>query len=165
MFDLIIYFPFLFVNSFQAFLEGVESHRGVHQLVNVTSKALLDFCQDNSLSVDTSHIVDEVQDVNVRYDKLCRANFDMEKQSRVAEQSVELYQKALQPVQQTFVEVDSYLESEPAIGLDTEKGKEELNRVEVRGILILLSSLECLLIVLLIILCGCLRIPGMQSCQ
>lgn len=111
----------------------MESHRGVHLLVNMTSKALLDFCQDSSLSVDTSHIIDEVQDVNVRYDKLCRANFDVEKQSRVAEQSVELYQKALQPVQQTFFEVDSYLESEPAIGLDVEKGKEELIRVEVRG--------------------------------
>lgn len=115
-------------------MEGVESHRGVHQLVNMASKALLDFCQNNSLSVDTSHIIDEVQDVNARYDKLCRANFDMEKQSRVAEQSVGLYQKALQPVQQTIVEVNSYLESEPAIGLDAEKGKEELVKVEVRGI-------------------------------
>ena len=100
----------------------------------MASKALIDFCQENSLSVDTSHIVDEVQDVNVRYDRLCRANFDMEKQSRVAEQSMGLYQKALEPVQQTFVEVDSYLESEPAIGLDAEKGKEELNRVEVCGL-------------------------------
>ena len=119
------------------FLEGVESHRGVHKVVNMASKALLDFCQENSLSVDTSHIIDEVQDVNVRYDKLCRANFDMEKQSRMAEQSVGLYQKALEPVQQTFVQVDSYLESEPAIGLNAEKGKEELNRVEVCGCSIL----------------------------
>lgn len=118
---------------FQAFLEGVESHRGVHQLVNLASKALLDFCQSNSLSVDTSHIIDDVHDVNTRYDKLGRANFDMQKQSRVAEQSVGRYQKALQPVHQTFVDVDSFLESEPAIGLDAEKGKEELVKVEVRG--------------------------------
>lgn len=118
---------------FQAFLEGVESHRGVHQLVNMSSKALLDFCQSNALSVDTSHIIDDVHNANTRYDKLGRANFDMEKQSRVAEQSVGLYQKALQPVQQTFVDVDSFLESEPAIGLDAEKGKEELVKVDVRG--------------------------------
>ena len=118
---------------FQAFLEGVESHRGVHQLVNTSSKALLDFYHSNALSVDTSHIVDDVQNANTRYDKLGRANFDLEKQSRVAEQSVGLYQKALQPVQQTFVDVDNFLESEPAIGLDAEKGKEELVKVEVRG--------------------------------
>ena len=99
----------------------------------MASKALIDFCQENSLSVDTSHILDEVQDVNVRYDRLCRVNFDMEKQNRVAEQSMGLYQKALEPAQQTFVEVESYLESEPAIGLDAEKGKEELSRVEVCG--------------------------------
>lgn len=117
---------------FQAFLEGVESHRGVHQLVNMSSKALLDFCQSNALSVDTSHIIDDVHNANTRYDKLGGANFDMEKQSRVAEQSVGLYQKALQPVQQTFVDVDSFLESEPAIGLDAEKGKEELVKVDVR---------------------------------
>ena len=102
----------------------------------MASKALIDFCQENSLSVDTSHILDEVQDVNVRYDRLCRANFDMAKQNRVAEQSMGLYQKALEPAQQTFVEVESYLESEPAIGLDAEKGKEELIRVEVCGSLI-----------------------------
>ena len=118
---------------FQAFLEGVESHRGVHQLVNTSSKALLDFYHSNALSVDTSHIIDDVQNANTRYDKLGRANFDLEKQSRVAEQSVGLYQKALQPVQQTFVDVDNFLESEPAIGLDAEKGKEELVKVEVRG--------------------------------
>lgn len=99
--------------------------------MNMTSKALLDFCQDNSMSVDTSQVINEVNDANVRYDKLCRANFDMEKQSRMAEQSVGLYQKALEPVQQTFVDVNSCLESEPAIGLDAEKGKEELDRVEV----------------------------------
>ena len=97
----------------------------------MAAKALLDYCQDNALSVDTSHIIDEVQDVNVRFDKLCRANFDMEKQSRMADQSVGLYQKALQPALETSVEVSSYLESEPAIGLDAEKGQEELNRVEV----------------------------------
>ena len=98
----------------------------------MSSKALLDFCQDNSLSVDTSHIIDEMRDVNVRYDKLCRANFNFEKQTRVAEKSVVLYQNALEPAEQTFVNVDSYLECAPAIGLDTEKGKEELVRVEVR---------------------------------
>ena len=98
----------------------------------MSSKALLDFCQNSSLSVDPSHIIDEVQDANTRYDKLSRANFDMEKQSRLAEQSVGVYQKALQPVQQTFVDVDSYLESEPAVGLDAEKGKEELVKVDVR---------------------------------
>lgn len=130
-----IIFYFSITNAFQAFLESVESHRGVHQLVNMVSKALLDFCQNNSLSADTSHIIDEVQDANARYDKLCRANFHMEKQSRVAEQSVGLYQKALQPVQQTFVDVDSYLESEPAIGLDAEKGKEELVKVDVSDFL------------------------------
>ena len=113
----------------------MESHRGIHQLLNMASKALLDFCQNNSLSVDTSHIIDEVQDANARYDKLCRANFDMEKQTRVVEQTIGPYQKALQPVDLTFVAVDSYLESEPAIGLDVEKGKEELVKVEVREIL------------------------------
>lgn len=124
---------FFFTNVFQAFLKGVESHRGVHHLVNMASKALLDFCQSNAVSVDTSHIVEDVHDANTRYDKLGKANFDMEKQSRVAEQSVGLYQKALQPVQQTFVDVDNFLESEPAIGLDAEKGKEELVKVEARG--------------------------------
>jgi len=124
---------FFFTNVFQVFLEGVESHRGVHHLVNMASKALLDFCQSNAVSVDTSHIVEDVHDANTRYDKLGKANFDMEKQSRVAEQSVGLYQKALQPVQQTFVDVDNFLESEPAIGLDAEKGKEELVKVEARG--------------------------------
>ena len=118
---------------FQTFVEGVENHRGVHQLVNMSSKALLDFYHSNALSMDTSHIIDDVRNANTRYDKLGRANLDMEKQSRVAEQSVGLYQKALQPVQQTFVDVDSFLESEPAIGLDAEKGKEERVKVEVRG--------------------------------
>lgn len=75
--------------------------------------------------------MDEVKDVNVRFDKICRANLDVEKQSRVADQSVEQYQKVLQPAQEASVEVNSYLESEPAIGLDADKGKEELNRVEV----------------------------------
>ena len=101
----------------------------------MASKALTDFCENNSLSVDTSHITDELQIANTRYEKLCRANFDLEKQTRVAEQTIEPYQKALEPVELTFVAVDSYLESEPAIGLDVEKGKEELVKVEVRKIL------------------------------
>lgn len=116
---------------FQAFVEGVENHKGVHQMLNMASKALIDFCENSSLTVDTSHIIDEVQDANTRYDKLSRANFDLEKQTRVAEQSIEPYQKALEPVELTFIAVDSYLESEPAIGLDVEKGKEELVKVEV----------------------------------
>ena len=78
--------------------------------------------------------MDEVKDVNVRFDKICRANLDVEKQSRVADQSVEQYQKVLQPAQVASLEVNSYLESEPAIGLDADKGKEELNRVEVHKV-------------------------------
>lgn len=100
-------------------------------MLNMASKALIDFCENSSLTVDTSHIIDEVQDANTRYDNLSRANFDLEKQTRVAEQSIEPYQKALEPVELTFIAVDSYLESEPAIGLDVEKGKEELVKVEV----------------------------------
>ena len=116
----------------QTFLEGVNSHKGVHQLVNLSSKALLNFCQDKSLSVDTSHIIEEVKDVNFRFNKLCGESFNFEKQNRVVEQSVGLYQNALEPAQQTFEAVDVYLESEPTFGLDTEKGKDEVVRVEVR---------------------------------
>ena len=115
----------------KAINEDVEKHSGIHRLLNVTSKSLLDYCENASLGVNASSVRKEVQGINQRYDRLRRVNFDVEKEAQIVHQNVGPYQKALEPVQKTIVQVESYLQSEPVIGLDVVKGKEELEIVEV----------------------------------
>ena len=100
--------------------------------MNTTCRTLLEACEGLPTNLDTTAVENDVRHANSRYDKLHRANFEVERKARVVEQSVEVYQKALEPVQVTYSEVESYLECAPEIGLDVDKGKEELRRVDVR---------------------------------
>ena len=111
--------------------DTLDKHAGQHHLVEQTSETLLAYCATLPAKIDTSSIKKEVHEANNRYEKLCKANFDVEKQARVNEQSIDWYLKALEPVRETLERADAYLECEPVIGLEVEKGKEEIRYADV----------------------------------
>ena len=101
-------------------------HAGQHDLVKQTSETLLAYCDTLPSKIDASSVKKEVLEASSRYDKLSKANFDVEKQARIKEQNVDWYLRALEPVRETLEQADVYLECEPLIGLNFEKGKEEI---------------------------------------
>lgn len=121
--------------------DELAKHAGQHELVKKTSDTLVAYCDTLPTKIDTSSIKKEVLDASNRYDKLCKANFDVEKQARVNEQNIDWYLKALEPVRETLERADIYLEYEPVIGLEVEKGREDIRCADVSILAILLVQL------------------------
>ena len=124
-----IYLMYPFVQEFKI---AVEDENSNHKVVNTSAKELTDYCRTLPIKLDTAPIENEVRDTNTRYEKLKLVNVDAEREARVLEQNYEVYQSAIDPVKETLEELDAFLESEADIGFDVEKGKDELQRVEVK---------------------------------
>lgn len=99
------------------------------KVVMASGKELTDYCKTLPIKIETASVENEVRDSINRYEKLKMVNLDAEMEAKVLERNVEIYENALEPVKETLDDLDAFLDLE--IGLDVEKSKDELQRVEV----------------------------------
>lgn len=108
---------------------SVEDESNNLKVVMASGKELTDYCKTLPIKIETTPVENEVRDSINRYERLKMVNLDAEREAKVLEQNVEIYQNAIDPVKDTLDDLDAFLDLE--IGLDVEKSKDELQRVEV----------------------------------
>lgn len=113
----------------QEFKMSVEDESNNLKVVMASGKELTDYCKTLPIKIETTPVENEVRDSINRYERLKMVNLDAEREAKVLEQNVEIYQNAIDPVKDTLDDLDAFLDLE--IGLDVEKSKDELQRVEV----------------------------------
>lgn len=113
----------------QEFKMSIEDESNNLKVVMASGKELTDYCKTLPIKIETTPVENEVRDSINRYERLKMVNLDAEREAKVLEQNVEIYQNAIDPVKDTLDDLDAFLDLE--IGLDVEKSKDELQRVEV----------------------------------
>lgn len=103
----------------------VEDRKPDLQELNDTTADLVESCQ-----ADRFIIEGDTQDVNKRYDALEADVEAMEKKVQEVKEGVEKYEDAVIPVQNVLDEIEKAIKSHEPVGIDLEKGKDDVKDIE-----------------------------------
>ncbi len=112
----------------QELVKDVDEHKPKLEKLKERSNTLTDASEVDEETIDSS-----VEDVTERYDRLTECVDDRLGKLNKLQDTVRQYKENIKPVEELFEKVEVVITEQPSYGIDGEKIKKEISKIEVRS--------------------------------